>query len=67
MIETLNICKKYNIAVGGYTTLATLTRDEFKGGPVDSVVAVIAIKKGITQAQVLLAWALRHIDGPIVT
>lgn len=66
MAEMEETCKKYDIAVSPFTCLASITH--YKGGPVDAVIEAIGEKKGITPAQVLLAWARQKTDGgPIVT
>jgi diketogulonate reductase-like aldo/keto reductase len=58
-------CHKYDIAIEPFTALAPLTR--WPGGTVQVAAKEIAEAKGITAAQVLLAWARQMTGGPIVT
>lgn len=66
MVRMAETCKKYDIAISPFTSLAPLTR--FPGGPVDEVVERISDSRGVTAAQVLLAWARQVSEGgPVVT
>lgn len=66
MLKMAETCKKYDIAISPFTSLAPITR--FPGGPVDDVVKRIGDAKAISSAQVLLAWAHERTGGgPIIT
>lgn len=68
VLKAVATCQELGIAIGAYTTLASLTRKEFQGGPVDEIVRRIAEDQKCTKAQVLLAWARQRTGGgPIVT
>lgn len=60
-------CAEKGIAVPAYAPLAPLTKEVFRDGPVQTVVADIAAKLGITPAQVLLRWSLDSGRVPITT
>jgi diketogulonate reductase-like aldo/keto reductase len=66
MVRMAETCKKYDIAISPLTSLAPLTR--FPGGPIDDVIKRIGQSRGVTAAQVLLAWARQVSEGgPVVT
>jgi len=65
MLRLVEFQKKYDIKVQAWAPLAPIWRAP--GGPVDPVVERIAKDKGVTESQVLLAWAARYTDGGVVT
>ncbi|KAI9631938.1 NADP-dependent oxidoreductase domain-containing protein [Dioszegia hungarica] len=66
MLKMAETCKKYDIAISPFTSLAPITR--FSGGPVDGVVKRIGDAKAISSAQVFLSWANERTGGgPIIT
>lgn len=56
----LDYCERHEIMVTAYAPLASLTKPELQGGPVDAVVDEIAARLGATPAQVLMRWSLQR-------
>lgn len=54
-----------DIKIAAYGPITSLFRST--DGPVDPIVKRIAGEKGVTEAQVLLAWAHQHSGGVLVT
>lgn len=54
------------IKIEAYSSLSSLTKEEYKGGPVDKVVRDIATRMQVSESQVLLKW-VRQKGAIIVT
>jgi diketogulonate reductase-like aldo/keto reductase len=65
MVRLVDLQKKHDIKVLAWAPLAPIWRAP--DGPVDPVVKRIASEKGVTESQVLLAWAARYTKGGVVT
>jgi diketogulonate reductase-like aldo/keto reductase len=65
MLRLVEFQKRYDIKVQAWAPLAPIWRA--RDGPVDPVVKRIAKDKGVTESQVLLAWAARYTGGGAVT
>ena len=61
----MDICKKHEILVSGFTTLAPLFHSP--DGPIDETVKAVAKARDMSDTQVLLMWAAQRLDGPIAT
>ena len=61
----LETCEKYRIKISAYASLSSLHRS--RDGVLDPVVNGIADNRGMTESQVLLAWALQVTEGPVIT
>jgi diketogulonate reductase-like aldo/keto reductase len=57
-------CEKFNIVISGFSTMAPLAVS--KNGPVDPVLQDIAGKRGRSDTQILLQWAMQTLSGPVV-
>ncbi|KAL7416108.1 NADP-dependent oxidoreductase domain-containing protein [Mrakia frigida] len=64
-LPLLALQAKHNIKVASYGPLTSIFRAP--GGEVDAVVKTIAEKKGATEGNVLLRWALQRGGGEVVT
>ena len=58
-------CQKHGVPLSAFTSLAPLFRKVHP--PMTSLIKEIGQANGMSDAQVLLAWALQNIDGPLVT
>ncbi|CDZ97364.1 Aldo/keto reductase family proteins [Phaffia rhodozyma] len=65
ILPLLDLMKKHNIHAACYGPLTSLFRE--KGGPVDTLVKEYAEKRGVSEGNVLLRWALQRTGGEIVT
>jgi diketogulonate reductase-like aldo/keto reductase len=65
MLRLRQVLDEHDIKIEAYSPLTSLFRST--GGPVDPVVSRIANERGVTDAQVLLAWAKQHGGGVDVT
>lgn len=65
--KLLQWCKEHDIVVTAYSPLASLTREQLRGGPLEAAVQVAAKRAGKTPAQVLLRWNLQTGLVPITT
>lgn len=67
-LPILTFCATHNppIKIEAFSSLSSLTKDEYKGGPVDKVVKDIAEKAGASESQILLKW-VRQKGAVIIT
>lgn len=65
MLRLRTTMNEHDIKIQAFGPLSSLFR--FPGGPIDMIVSRIAKERGVTEAQVLLAWAKHYGGGVVVT
>ena len=60
-------CQEHGIVVCSYSGLSPMTHSKCKGGPIDTIVASLAIKYNKTTSQILQRWLLQDKKGIVTT